>query len=206
MEIKSILKYVFLALILFFGYKCFRSRGHTIDENTSKEELMTWTQEACLNNDFATAHKYVKELSNRAALKGDWWGDMNAFYCASDALFTAESQFLIAHIDEKDAVDKIVYLITSQPTFGRYIAPGGTPDPSYEDARHYARYVATNNQRCDKLLALAIGIDNEYLARRIIPLYKDDYSYDDCIVVNSRSINEAKKRFKEAFGHSYSKL
>lgn len=130
-----------------------------------------------------------------------------------ETVFLAESQFLIAHIEEKDAVDRIVYLITSNPVRGEN--PGDGEIVSWSDVEgynpkygKYASWVSKNNSRCDQLLMLAIGIHHEELANRILWLYREKIEFEELegnkykVHKSQEARDHARKLYKEAFGRS----
>lgn len=164
-----------------------------------KEEKITVTgtdgkeytsyQEACRTGDFEAAHKFLDVLHDNYV---DGYGKAHEYdsyqvrdvrekyHAALNAIFKQEMMFLASDGSEH-AADKVVYLLTEIPEEGSPHTDGrhhwGDIREDCDDAKEhvtYCKWVTNYNSLCTQILDLAISQDNQYLAQKVIKMYKQN--------------------------------
>lgn len=143
-------------------------------------------QQACRANDFEAAHEFIDLIYNKLVKvieETDPSGTYSAlnssmeyekqFQSAEDYVFKQEMMYLMSNGDEQSS-DKILYLLTELQVLGEPLNEGMN---DYYDAdclpqRLYSQYVKRFNSHCDQILDLAISQNNEYLAKKVLGMYK----------------------------------
>ena len=146
-------------------------------------------QEACRAGDFEAAHKFLDVLHDKYV---EGYGEAHEYdsyqvrdvrekyHAALNAIFKQEMMFLASDGSEQ-AADKVVYLLTEIPEEG-----SAHPDGRYswvkiredcdEAKEHvtYCKWVTNYNSLCTQILDLAISQENQYLAKKVIKMYKQN--------------------------------
>ncbi len=146
-------------------------------------------QEACKAGDFETAHQFLNTLYDKYM---EGYGDADdyqsyrvkevreKYHAALNYIFKQEMMFCASEGSEQ-ASDKIIYLLTEIPEEG-----SPHPDGRYswvkiredcEDAKEhitYCKWVTNYNSLCTQIINLAISQNNEYLARKVLLMYKQN--------------------------------
>ena len=146
-------------------------------------------QEACRAEDFEAAHKYLDILYDKylegygSASDYQSYGVQDVrekYHAALNAIFKQEMMVLASDGSEQSS-DKIVYLLTEIPEEG-----SAHPDGRYswtqisegcDDAKEhvtYCKWVTNYNSLCTQILDLAISQENQYLAKKVIKMYKQN--------------------------------
>ena len=146
-------------------------------------------QEACRAEDFEAAHKYLDILYDKYLEGYGSASDYQSYrvkdvrekyHAALNAIFKQEMMFLASDGSEQSS-DKIVYLLTEIPEEG-----SAHPDGRYswvkiredcDDAKEhvtYCKWVTNYNSLCNQVLDLAISQDNQYLAKKVLNMYKQN--------------------------------
>jgi hypothetical protein len=168
-------------------------------EDKGEEEKITVTgadgkeytsyQQACRVGDFEAAHKFLDFLHDNYV---DGYGKADdyesyqvrdvreKYHAALNAIFKQEMMFLASDGSEQ-AADKVFYLLTEIPEEG-----SAHPDGRYswvknredcdEAKEHvtYCKWVTNYNSLCTQILDLAISQENQYLAKKVIKMYKQN--------------------------------
>ncbi len=144
-------------------------------------------QQACRANDFEAAHEFIDLIYNKLAMVIEETDPSGAnayntslkyekqFQSAEDYVFKQEMMFLVSNGDEQSS-DKILYLLTELQVLGEPLNEGLN---NYYDAeslpqRLYSQYIKRFNNHCDQILDLAISQNNEYLAKKVLGMYKEN--------------------------------
>ena len=146
-------------------------------------------QEACRDGDFEAAHKFLDVLYDKYV---EGYGEAHAYdsyqvrdvrekyHAALNAIFKKEMMFLAGDGSEQ-AADKVVYLLTEIPEEGSPHTDGrhrwGYIREDCDDAKEhvtYCKWVTNYNSLCTQILDLAISQDNQYLAQKVIKMYKQN--------------------------------
>ena len=149
-------------------------------------------REACRDGDFDAAHKFLDRMKEDV----EDWASNEKFQEAEDYVFNYEVNALISQNSE-EANTRIIYLLNEIPIEGTK-EPVGTITVSSEYGESCSRY----NIKLNKILELAISVGNQDIAKKLLPLYKEDqimphvtveaYTYD--------SRDAAQAKYDEAFG------
>ena len=170
------------------------------DENESKVDYKGDYRTAVQNGDFEEAHKILETISG-----------FDKYIEAMKYIYINEIQTI--SLNDDDAEDKIVYLLSGIPTHG--VRPNeGLIDFCYDFGEEmiYLKFVQTYNELCNKALTLALNRKNKEFAQNVIGLYKEDlqilndvYVNDLCVhlghsyaLFSKKSINDAKKKYNDA--------
>lgn len=160
------------------------------DERQLREarEIAEECKSLAMANDFVNAHKKIIELEN--CLKSTSYIDdrIEEYNTVYDYVFEAEAMYLCAKGD-KESLDRLVFLLLSVPVKGVALPDGYKYEYAKRDGYPYACYdlsdeqvynhnlfaseVMRFNQKCDKIINLALSIQQLPLADRIVELYKD---------------------------------
>ncbi len=168
-------------------------------EDKGEEEKITVTgadgkeytsyQQACRVGDFEAAHKFLDFLHDNYV---DGYGKADdyesyqvrdvreKYHAALNAIFKQEMMFLASDGSEQ-AADKVVYLLTEIPEEGSAYPDGRYSwwkivEGSEEAKEHvtYCKWVTNYNSLCTQILDLAISQENQYLAKKVIKMYKQN--------------------------------
>lgn len=152
-------------------------------------------QQACRAGDFEAAHQFLDILHDKyfegygEAREYDSYEVRDVrekYHAALKAIFKQEMMFLASDGSEQ-AADKVVYLLTEIPEEG-----SAHPDGRYDwikisenceeakDHTTYCKWVTNYNSLCTQILDLAISQENQYLAKKVIKMYKQN-------VINERA-------------------
>lgn len=152
-------------------------------------------QSACRNLDFVAAY--------------DWIEKNNGSEEDKDYVFNAEMLYLVSQNTE-EASNRVLYLLAEYQIPGTPLYPNGHyTDKYYGPAKEYIEGLSRYNNRCRRVLDLAISQGNETLARKVIELFKQnvdihaDYSDWKSLEISEKGYNNsdkdaAKKRLEEA--------
>ena len=164
--------------------------------NESEGDYRTAVQ----NGDFEEAHKILETIS-----------DFDKYIEAMKYIYINEIQTI--SLNDDDAEDKIVYLLSGIPTHGvrpsNYDHIGCCSDG--EEEMSYLKFVQTYNELCNTALTLALNRKNKKFAQNVIGLYKKEleidrypkpgfvgYEYHNRARFSEKSINDAKKKYNDA--------
>ena len=192
------MKKIFLIIILCAIGFAIASCGNS-NPFGSKGDYRTAVQ----NGDFEAAHKILDTISDFAEYKE-----------AMKYIYTNEIQTI--SLNDDDAEDKIVYLLSGIPTRG--VRPNeGLNDfiwhSGQDEKMIYLKFVQTYNELCNTALTLALNRKNKEFAQNVIGLYKEDLQIlESGVHVNNisvdgnhsyalfskKSINDAKKKYNDA--------
>ena len=142
-------------------------------------------QAACRACDFEAAHEYVDQLYSRFVKELDDTNPSGAnafnqnvkgekeFMSAEDYVFKQEMMYLVSNGDEQSS-DKIIYLLTELQVLGEPLNEGLNDfyDALSLPQRLYSQYIKRFNSHCDQILDLAISQNNDYLAKKVLGMYK----------------------------------
>lgn len=166
-------------------------------------------REACRDGDFDAAHKFLDMMKDNAEDRKD----QEKVAEAERYIFNNEVNYL-ASLNSSDANARIIFLLNEKPEEGKKQeeglviykeghSAGSTTESEYY---RYSKWCAWHNSMCDLVLDLAISTGNHDLAKRILPLFKND------AIVNETSSNyckvhythdskdAAQAKYDEAFG------
>ena len=155
---------------------------------------------AVQNGDFEEAHKILETIS-----------DFAEYIEAMKYIYINEIQTI--SLNDDDAEDKIVYLLSGIPIHG--VRPNEGLVEHIEDSDEemiYLKFVQTYNELCNTALTLALNRKNKEFAQNVIGLYKEDLQILNDVRVNDtyvywmhsyalfskKSINDAKKKYHDA--------
>ena len=170
------------------------------NSNPSGNESEGDYRTAVQNGDFEEAHKILETIS-----------DFDKYIEAMKYIYINEIQTI--SLNDDDAEDKIVYLLSGIPTHG--VRPNeGLIDFCYDFGEEmiYLKFVQTYNELCNTALTLALNRKNKEFAQNVIGLYKEDLQILNDVRVNDtyvywmhsyalfskKSINDAKKKYNDA--------
>lgn len=126
-------------------------------------------REACRDGDFDAAHKFLDRMKEDV----EDWASNEKFQEAEDYVFNYEVNALISQNSE-EANTRIIYLLNEIPI-------EGTKQPIGETSFHGSNYGNSCNRfniKLNKILELAISTGNQDIAKKILPLYKEDEHRD----------------------------
>ena len=143
-------------------------------------------QEACRAGDFEAAHKfldilhdeYLEEFSDANYYRSFSEKDIKEKYEAALKYIFKQEMMYLASDGSKQASDKILYLLTEIPEEGSPQPDGSkgyAVSDIYESGKDhlaYTKYVTNYNVLCNQILDLAISQDNQYLAKKVLQMYK----------------------------------
>lgn len=217
MYIKNIVKISVLALTgMILMVSCEESleskikRATDVEVTGSDGQIYKTYQRACDDGDFNAAREYVVIMKkNGKALDLDRWDEklMNEIVKeAEDYVFNAEVNYL-ALLNDLTANAKIIMLLSNIPHEGEKMADDmlikANHYSSYDIDGEYQTYVewcSGYNLKCDRILDLAISINNQDLAKKILGMFKPDATYD-----KRRSKSENYKDDFPAYFDAYTK-
>lgn len=120
-------------------------------------------KEACRVQDFDAAHKILDKMKEQ-----DPWRS-STIREAENYIFNYEINALIA-INSEEANTRIVFLLNEITIEGSKPVVGD----NYDYFNEFAPSCRAFNEKCNKILSLAISMKNQDMAKKIIPLYKED--------------------------------
>lgn len=138
-------------------------------------------ENAINNHDFAKAHKYLKRMKK-----------LDEYDYYSDKLINAEITYLM-NDNSANSSDRLINLIANYGEYGTPIVGVTTTKKITKNNEAYMISVAKYNQMLDGVMSRAISMKNQYLAEKLLNLYKptlrktleksrlfgsDDYSYE----------------------------
>lgn len=206
MYIKNIVKISVLALTgMILMVSCGESleskikRATDVEVTGSDGQIYKTYQRACDDGDFNAAREYINILEKNG--KAIDFTEESFFYGrkyngdkieayenmikeAEDYVFNAEVNYL-ALLNDLTANAKIIMLLSNIPHEGEKMA-----DDMLIEANHYSSYdidgeyqtyvewCSGYNLKCDRILDLAISINNQDLAKKILGMFKPDATYD----------------------------
>lgn len=192
---KNLLIIMLCAISIAIARSCGNSNSF---ENKSIGDYRTAVQ----NGDFEEAHKILETIS-----------DSEKYIEAMKYIYINEIQTIL-NLNDDDAEDKIVYLLSGIPTHG--VRPNeGLTNYCYQYGEEmiYLKFVQTYNELCNTALTLALNRKNKEFAQNVIGLYKEDLQIlESGVHVNNisvdgnhsyalfskKSINDAKKKYNDA--------
>lgn len=152
-------------------------------------------REACRAGDFEAAHKFLDRMKE----ENEYWTKVEE---AEDYIFNYEVNALVAQ-NSVEANNRVIYLLNEIPING-IKCPTGT-DLRVNAHSGYGNSCGRFNIKLNKIMEIAISLDNQDIAKKILPLYKEDeivkgdwrkiisaYTYD--------SKEAAQRKYNEAFG------
>ena len=170
-------------------------------ENESKVDYEGDYRMAVQNGDFEEAHKILETIS-----------DFEKYIEAMKYIYINEIQTI--SLNDDDAEDKIVYLLSGIPIHGVRPNEGLVEHIKNSDEEMiYLKFVQTYNELCNTALTLALNRKNKEFAQNVIGLYKEDLQIlESGVHVNNisvdgnhsyalfskKSINDAKKKYNDA--------
>lgn len=151
-------------------------------------------QNACRSGDFESAHEILNTLHNKYLKKygaAQLYNDENLcvarekYYAALNFIFNQEIMIL-ASDGREQASDKIAFLLTEIPVDGK-ARPNGDyywhlvsdSEPDGKEHATYCKWVTNYNSLCSQAVDLAISQNNEYLAKKILTMYKQNVETTD---------------------------
>ena len=138
-------------------------------------------ENAINNHDFAKAHKCLKRMKK-----------LDEYDYYSDRLINAEITYLM-NDNSANSSDRLINLIANYGEYGTPIVGVTTTKKITKNNEAYMISVAKYNQMLDGVMSRAISMKNQYLAEKLLNLYKptlrktlekshlfgsDDYSYE----------------------------
>ena len=172
--------------------------GKAIGNNTIKvengKEYESY-REACRDGDFDAAHKFLDRLKEEVI---DWSSD-HKYQEAEEYIFNYEVNALVSQNSE-EANTRIIYLLNEIPIEGTKQPIGVT---SHYYGSDYGNSCNRFNIKLNKILELAISTGNQDIAKKILPLYKEDENRDGINHITGYSYetkDAAQAKYDEAFG------
>ena len=159
----------------------------------SPERNVTRFEEAINNQDFAMAHKCLKRMKHPGAY--NWINRLtgsDGYYYYADKLFNAEITYLM-NDNSVNSSDRLIGLIANYGEYGTPVVGVATTSKITNNNESYMISVAKYNQMLDGVMSRAISMKNQYLAEKLLNLYKptlrkslskshflgsDEYSYE----------------------------
>ena len=146
-------------------------------------------QEACRAGDFEAAHKFLDVLYDKYV---EGYGNAHEYdsylvrdvrekyHAALNYIFKQEMMFLASDGSEQ-AADKVIYLLTEIPEEGSAYSDGRYHyqqiNESYDDAKDFvtfSKWINNYNNLCNQILDLAISQENQFLAAKVVKMYKQN--------------------------------
>ena len=188
---------VFVALIGLVMTTLCGCGGKVIGSNTIKGENGKEYEnyrEACRDGDFDAAHKFLDRLKEEVI---DWSSD-HKYQEAEEYIFNYEVNALVSQNSE-EANTRIIYLLNEIPIEGTKQPIGVT---SHYYGSDYGNSCNRFNIKLNKILELAISTGNQDIAKKILPLYKEDEHRDYTSITgyNYDTRDAAQAKYDEAFG------
>lgn len=152
-------------------------------------------REACRDGDFDAAHKFLDRMKEKKAKD---WEDVKKMEEAEDYVFNYEVNTLVSQNSE-EANTRIIYLLNEIPI-------EGTKQPigkHFYNGSDYGNCCNRFNIKLNKILELAISTGNQDIAKKILPLYKEDENrdeYNDITGYSYETKDAAQAKYDEAFG------
>ena len=145
-------------------------------------------REACRAGDFEAAHKFLDKMYKMREEGHHTYAEE-----AENYIFNYEVNALISQND-KEANDRVIYLLNEFTIVGER-EPG-----SNLSSTSYGTSCAEFNKKCDKILDISISLKNRDMAKKIIPLYKEDEKYDEksYLYYTYEMKESAQKKYDEA--------
>jgi len=150
-------------------------------------------QAACRAGDFEAAHEFVDKLQEMAEGKNPilYKEEIEKYQAAQDYVFKQEMMYLAADGSE-EASNKIIFLLTELPVEGEMLSEG-MHDFYKVYGNRYKSWVKRYNTKCDEILSLAIQNKNEYLAKKVLGMFKQNMEgetggHNEKIVVKGKTI------------------
>lgn len=208
MYIKNIVKMSVLTLTgMIFMVSCEESLESKIKRATDVEitgadgQIYKTYQRACDDGDFNAAREYIKMLEKNG--KAIDFTEESFFYGrkyngdkikayenmikeAEDYVFNAEINYL-AVLNDPIANSKVLMFLSKIPQEGNKMADNMLIKANHwnssssvidEKYQTYVEWCSGYNSKCDRILDLAISINNQDLAKKILGMFKPDATYD----------------------------
>lgn len=203
MYIKNIVKISVLALTgMILMVSCEESleskikRATDVEVTGSDGQIYKTYQRACDDGDFNAAREYINILEkNLKAIDftEESFFDTDYHYDekrenfemveeAKDYVFNAEINYL-AVLNDPIANSKVLMFLSNIPPEGNKMADNmlieaNTSDIDAGGYQTYVKWCSGYNLKCDRILDLAISINNQDLAKKILGMFKPDATYD----------------------------
>ena len=153
-------------------------------------------REACRDGDFVAAHKFLDKLKEEIHNSASYY----KYQEAEDYIFNYEVNALISQNSE-EANARVIYLLNEIPIEGTR-SPIGEREPG---GSRYGICCNRFNVKLNQILELSISIGNQDIAKKIMPLYKEDEQlggefHDTVLGYTYDSKEAAQEKYNEAFG------
>jgi len=160
------LSWVFVIWICVEVYKdCTKAPAPPFTVTAESGKVYKNYKEACEDEDFVSAHKFLEHLRKK-----------NEFYKAHTAqeyIFDKEMMYL-ANVGSPEAINRITYLLAEIPVKGEIPTEGALDKEESSKYNYYINSVKEHNNRCNKVLDLAIAIKNDTLAHNALNSFKQN--------------------------------
>ena len=126
-------------------------------------------REACRDGDFDAAHKFLDRMKEDV----EDWDSEQKYREAEDYVFNYEVNALVSQNSE-EANTRIIYLLNEIPIEGTKQPIGDTEYGGSVYGNSCNRF----NIKLNQIMELAISLGNQDIAKKILPLYKEDEIMD----------------------------
>ena len=177
-----------IAVLLFTGCGSSSKKEDFTIKGADGKEYESY-REACRAGDFDVAHKFVDKLKEEGK-------DYYAIREAEDYIFNYEVNALISQNSE-EANARVIYLLNEIKIDGSRSSIGQQEINGSVYGNSCGRY----NVKCDKILEMSISLRNQDMARKILPMYKEDEILGalECVSAYTYDTKEAaQKKYDEA--------
>ena len=165
--------YIAVSLLTACGSSSSKNEEEKISVTGADGKEYTSYQDACTDEDFEAAHKFL-DILYKKYIEGD--GETQ-YHAALNYIFKQEMMFLASDGSEETS-DRIIYLLTEIPQEGSPLKDGTyfwtEISKSDEGKEHltYSKWITNYNSLCSQIIDLAISQNNQYLAQKVIKMYK----------------------------------
>ncbi len=135
----------------------------------SYERIESKIDNALVEKDFRKAHKWLKRFEDK---NERWWNNEEDDYKLYHAkVFNAEVTYLL-NDNSFEASDRIVQLIADYGFYGSPVIGVTRVKKIIKSNEEYMLQAAKYNQMLDGVLNRAIAVRNQYLAEKLLEMYK----------------------------------
>ena len=189
---KKIIFWALIGIVMIVLCGCGGKIGNNTVKGENGKEYESY-REACRDGDFDAAHKFLDRLKDEI----DDRASKEKYQEAEDYVFNYEVNALVSQNSE-EANTRIIYLLNEIPIEGTKQSIG-----TISAGTDYGISCNRFNIKLNKILELAISMRNQDIAKKLLPLYKEDEVISDPYRVSAYTYDTrdaAQAKYDKAFG------
>lgn len=159
---KALIILLIIIILCFVGFK-------SCNYLNSYERFEKKIDNALVKKDFREAHKWLKRFEDKN--KNSWHKEDDDYKYYYSKVFNAEVTYLL-YENTIEASDRIVQLIADYGFYGSPVVGVTKVKKIIKNNEEYTLEAAKYNQMLDGVLNRAIAVHNQYLAAKVLDMYK----------------------------------